>query len=135
MQIDQMDETLIKAVLETIPAEITVIDANDEVAGWNKHETRIFKRPWSCVGLNFRGCHPASSLSKVIQIVDGMKAGTRDRARFWIDVAVSPGEPKHKLLIEFYALRDPAGKYLGCLECMQDVEDIRRLEGEKRLLD
>ena len=39
------------------------------------------------------------------------------------------------ILIEFNALRNPAGKYLGCLEHTQDVEHIRRLEGQNRLLD
>lgn len=42
---------------------------------------------------------------------------------------------KHKLLIEFFALRDDAGSYIGCMECMCDVGDIMRLEGEKRLFD
>ena len=42
---------------------------------------------------------------------------------------------KHKILIEFFALRDASKKYLGCLEVVQDVEDIRHLEGEKRLMD
>lgn len=28
---DRLDEKLVRAVMETIPAEITVIDANDEV--------------------------------------------------------------------------------------------------------
>ncbi len=32
------------------------------------------------------------------------------------------GGKKHKILIEFYALRDDGGKYLGCMECTQDVE-------------
>jgi uncharacterized protein len=71
----------------------------------------------------------------VEQIVSEMRQGQRDVARFWIDLAI-PDEPaKHKILIEFYALRDPSGKYLGCMECTQDVEHIRRLEGQKRLLD
>jgi len=39
------------------------------------------------------------------------------------------------VLIEFFALRGEGGQYLGCMEVVQDVEDIRRLEGEKRLLD
>jgi len=32
-------------------------------------------------------------------------------------------------------LRDPEGKYLGCMECDQDVEHIRQLQGQKRLLE
>jgi DUF438 domain-containing protein len=130
--IDRMSEPVVRAVLETMPAEITVIDANDEVVGWNRHDTRLFKRPMGSLGLNFRQCHPEKSLAKVEAIVSEMKAGTRQRAQFWIDLPV--GGAKHKVLIEFYALRDPEGVYLGCLEFTQDVEDIRHLEGERRLL-
>ena len=105
-----------------------------EVIGWNKHERRLFHRPISSMGVNFRQCHPQESLHKVEAIVGEMKEGKRDRARFWIDLPVGPQKETHKILIEFYALRDPEGKYLGCLECTQDVEEIRRLEGQQRLL-
>lgn len=133
--IDQMGEPVIKAIFETLPVEITIIDANDEVIGWNKNETRLFKRPLSSMGLNFRHCHPESSLPKVIQIVDEMRAGKRDQVQFWIDMKAGPGGETHKIFIEFFALRDDNGNYLGCMECVQDVEAIRHLEGEKRLLD
>jgi len=135
MLFDRMDETLVKAMIETVPVEITVIDANDEVVGWNQHETRLFRRPMSAMGLNFRQCHPEHSLPKVESIVAQMKAGERDKARFWIDLQVGEDPVKHKILIEFHALRDAAGNYLGCMECTQDVSGIRALEGEKRLLD
>jgi PAS domain S-box-containing protein len=130
---DRMDESQVKAALDTIPVEITVIDANDEVVAWNKHDTRLFHRPMTSMGLNFRKCHPAQSLAKVEQIVAEMKAGTRQKARFWIQAKA--GEERHMVLIEFFALRSEGGQYLGCMEVVQDVEEIRRLEGEKRLLD
>jgi PAS domain S-box-containing protein len=132
--IDQMNEALVKAIFETVPVEITVIDEHDEVVGWNKIEKRLFKRPLTAMGVNFRECHPKESLWKVEQIVGEMKTGKRDSARFWIDMSMAPGV-KHKVLIEFHALRDGNGKYLGCMECTQDVEALRMLEGEKRLLD
>ena len=136
MLYDRMDAAMVKAMIETLPLEVTVIDANDEVVGWNRHERRIFKRPMSAMGLNFRQCHPESSLPTVIGIVEDMRAGRRDQARFWIDLDVAgDGSPKHKILIEFFALRDDAGRYLGCMECTQDVEAFRGLSGQKRLLD
>ena len=122
-------------MFETVPVEITIIDANDEVVGWNKHETRIFKRPITSMGLNFRDCHPAESLPRVIRIVDDMKAGKRDTVRFWLDFEVEACEKKHKVLIEFFALRDSNGKYLGCMECAQDIEEIKKIEGQRRLQD
>ncbi len=133
--IDRMSEDVVRAMLETIPIETTVIDANDEVIGWNKHETRLFHRPMTSMGLNFRECHPEASLPIVEKIVDEMRRGLRDKVRFWIDLAVKPGEPKHKILIEFFALRDLRGRYLGCMECTQDVHEIMQLTGQKRLMD
>ena len=132
--IDQMNEAVVKAIFETVPVEITVIDEHDEVVGWNKHENRLFKRPLTAMGVNFRECHPKESLWKVEQIVDEMKAGKRDSARFWIDMNLKTGG-KHKILIEFFALHDENGKYLGCMECTRDVEDLLHIEGEKRLID
>jgi PAS domain S-box-containing protein len=133
--IDMMNEKVVRAIIEHIPVEITVIDANDEVIGWNKNEQRLFKRPHTSMGMNFRECHPKSSLDKVEKIVADMKAGIRDKVRFWIDMPVKEGEKPHKILIEFFALRDPEGKYLGCLECVQDIEEFKHIEGQKRLLD
>jgi hypothetical protein len=134
MLFDKISDEMMKSIIERIPAEITVIDANDEVVGWNKHETRLFKRPMETMGMNFRECHPQKSLAMAEKIVAEMKAGAREKARFWIDLEVEKGGPRHKILIEFYALRDDNKKYIGCLEFTQDVEEIRRLEGQKRLL-
>ncbi len=133
--IERMSEAIVRAMFETVPMEITIIDAKDEVVGWNRHETRIFKRPMTSMGLNFRECHPEESLPRVVRIVEEMRDGTRDTARFWLDLSLQPGAPKHKILIEFFALRGERGEYLGCMECTQDIEEIRGLEGQKRLLD
>ena len=80
--IDQMSELIIKSIFETIPVEITVIDSNDEVIGWNKPDRRLFKRADGSMGLNFRECHPKESLEKVEKIVGDMKAGKLDKVRF-----------------------------------------------------
>jgi hypothetical protein len=134
--IDGMNEEMVKALYETLPVELTVIDANDEVVGWNRHNNRLFHRPTAAMNMNFRQCHPEKSLALVEKIVGEMKAGKRETARFWIDMTVNKEtKEKHKVLIEFFALRDPQGKYLGCMECTQDVEHIRHLEGERRLID
>jgi DUF438 domain-containing protein len=133
--IEQMSQEMVQAIWETLPMELTVIDANDEVAGWNKHDTRLFVRPLNSMGMNFRQCHPQKSLAMVEQIVAEMRAGARDKAVFWIDLPVGEGGALHKVYIEFYALRDVKGTYLGCMECTRDVDEIQKLEGSKRLLD
>ncbi|OGV40968.1 MAG: hypothetical protein A2X48_11395 [Lentisphaerae bacterium GWF2_49_21] len=133
--IDRMNENVIKAIIETMPVEITVIDENDEVIGWNKHEERLFKRPMTSMGLNFRQCHPQETLDRVERIVNEMKSGKREKATFWIDLPLGPNKELHKILIEFFALRDDSGKYIGCMEFTRDVQEIRDLQGQKRLLD
>lgn len=130
---DNLTPQLIKSILETIPGEITIINEKDEVVAWNKHTSRIFTRPIVAMGRNFRECHPEKSIHLVEKIVNEMKEGKRNKARFWIDMKIDG--TKHKILIEFYALRDVNGKYIGCMEWDLDIEDIRKLDGEKRLLD
>lgn len=126
---------MIDAVLETIPVEFSLIDKNDNVLGWNKHETRIFKRPKGVVGRNVRNCHPRKSLDKVEKILNEMKEGKRDKATFWIDLTRDERGEKRKILIQYFAVRDKKGNYLGCLEASQDITDIQKITGEKRLLD
>ena len=133
--LERMNAEMVSALFESMPQEITVINRDDEVVGWNKHATRLFPRPMASMGVNIRHCHPEHSLDKVLAIVNEMRAGTRDQARFWIDLPVGPERAKHKVLIEFCALRGRDGSYLGCMECTQDVEEIHGLQGEKRLLD
>ena len=132
--IGSLGEKHLQAFLETIPVEISVLDQDDKVLAWNKHETRVFKRPESVVGRDVRNCHPEKSLSKVEQILKEMKQGKREKARFWIDLKLDDGE-LHKIMIEYYALRDDDGSYLGCLEASQDITEIQSLKGQKRLLD
>ncbi len=133
--IGKLPDDVLNALLETIPIEFSVVDENDRVLGWNKNETRIFRRPPGIVGRDVRNCHPKKSLDKVEQILKEMKEGKRDKASFWIDLLIGENKEKHKVLIQYFNLRNKDGKYLGCLEATQDISDIQKISGEKRLLD
>jgi len=133
--IGKLSENVLEAVLETIPMEFSIVDANDKVLAWNKHKTRIFKRVISVLGRDVTNCHPEKSLDKVKKILQEMKEGKRKKARFWIDLPIGPNNEKQKVLIEYYALKDTYGKYLGCLEVSRNITDIQLISGEKRLLD
>ena len=133
--IGKLPENVLDAVLETVPLEFSVIDENEKVLAWNKHETRIFKRPAGVVGRDVRNCHPKKSLAKVEQILNEMRSGKRDKAAFWIDLPIGEGGEKHKVMIQYLALRDKKGKYLGCLEASMDIFGIQKIKGEKRLID
>lgn len=106
--IGKLSEEVLQAALETIPVEFSIIDREDKVLAWNRHDTRIFKRPAGVVGRNVRNCHPQHSLYKVEKILSEMKTGARDKARFWIDLKMEDKPEVQKVLIEYYALRDDA---------------------------
>ncbi|MHA1694378.1 MAG: PAS domain-containing protein [Candidatus Helarchaeota archaeon] len=133
--IGKIPEDMLEIVLETIPIEFSIVDKDDKVFAWNKHETRLFKRPLSVIGKDVHNCHPKKSVHKVEQILREMKEGKRDKARFWIELSLDPSQKKQKVLIEYYALRDSNGNYVGCLEATQNITEIQGLKGEKRLLD
>jgi DUF438 domain-containing protein len=133
----QLNPETLEALLETLPLEWSLIGSDDKVLAWNKHDTRIFKRPEAAIGRNVRDCHPKHSLYKVEQILYEMKQGKRDKAEFYIDMALDKNKPeaKEKVLIQYFAVRSSQGKYLGCLECSQKLNYLQSIKGEKRLLD
>ncbi len=120
----------IHAIFETLPVEVTFVDADDTVAYFNRlDKDKVFVRTRSVIGRKVHKCHPAHSVDKVLRIVEGFKAGTLDRAEFWIDLE---GE---KVLIRYFPVRDDDGTYLGVLEVTQEIGWIQRIEGQKVLLD
>jgi PAS domain S-box-containing protein len=133
--IGSLPQKTLEALLETLPVEFSVVDAQDKVLAWNRHGSRLFKRPESVVGRDVRDCHPRRSLDKVEAILAEMKRGQREIAEFWIDMKLPGGEEPEKVLIQYFALRDEAGAYLGCLECSQRIGRLQSLRGEKRLLE
>jgi uncharacterized protein len=117
------------SLLNTLPVEITFIDENDTVRYFNKPAKIIFVRTKAIIGRKVQNCHPAKSLDTVTKIVESFKNNKKSTAEFWIHLA------DRLIYIRFFAVRDPTGKYLGAMEVVQDVTDIRKLEGERRLLN
>jgi len=127
--IENLSKEQLEGILEAIPVEISYVDDNDLVKLWNKHETRIFKRPVSVIGKSVQNCHPKQSVDKVNQILSDFKSGRRDSEEFWINLG------GRKVYIRYFAVRDKAGRYLGTLEATQDITAIKKIGGEKRLLE
>ena len=124
----EINKEILGAVLNTLPVEITFVDKDDTVRYFNKNSDRVFPRPPAVLGRKVQDCHPKKSLHKVNQILDDFKNNRGDSAEFWIDL------DNRKIYIRYFAVRDKNRNYLGCLEATQDITEIQKIKGEKRLL-
>ncbi len=117
-----------ETILNTLPVDVTFVDDEDTVRYFSQSRERIFPRTKAVIGRKVQQCHPQKSIHVVNQILDDFRNSLRDVAEFWIRI-------KERLVyIRYFAVRDKDGKYLGCLEVTQDITDIKKIEGEKRLL-
>ncbi len=118
----------LEAVLSNIPFDITFVDEDDTVRFFSHGRERIFARSKAILGRKVQYCHPPKSVDTVERILTDFKAGDQSRAAFWIQMGGK------FISIEYFALRDPGGAYLGTLEVSQDLTAKRALEGDRRLL-
>ena len=125
----QLTPDQVNLMLTHLPIDISFVNENDEVAYYSASPDRIFPRSPGVIGRKVHNCHPPKSVAMVERILSEFKAGTKSSADFWIQMKGT------FLLIRYFAVRDAEGKYRGCLEVSQDVTGIRKLEGQKRLLD
>ncbi|WP_372946787.1 DUF438 domain-containing protein [Mariniphaga sp.] len=116
------------AILNTVPVDMTFVDRNDKVKYFTQGTERIFQRNRAILNRDVRHCHPPASAHIVDKILEDFKSGKQDRAPFWINLG---GKFIH---IEYFALRNEKGEYLGTLEVSQNLTEYRALEGEQRIL-
>jgi len=119
----------VEAILDSLPVDISFVDKEDRVKYFNKAEERIFVRTKAVIGRKVQLCHPQKSVHVVNNILEAFKTGKKDVAVFWIQIG------DRLIHIKYFAVRDRNGKYLGTMEVTQDITGIKKIEGEKRLLD
>ena len=129
LEVGALTPEQINLVFSHLPVDITYVDEKDEVAFFSLGPERIFDRPRAAIGRKVQFCHPPSSMHVVEQILQDFKSGRRDVAEFWIRM-------KDMLVhIRYFAVRDSAGKYRGVLEVSQNIAEIQKITGEKRIYD
>lgn len=120
---------MLETIFSHLPIDMTFVDAKDRVQFFSESPERIFVRSRAIVGRSVQLCHPQNSVHVVEEILDDFRDGKRDSAEFWINLG---GKTIH---IRYFAVRNSEGEYLGCLEVSQDITEIMKITGEKRLLD
>ena len=115
-------------MLNTLPFDITFVDANDTVRYFSQGAERIFARTKAIIGREVSNCHPPSSVHVVETLVADLKSGKKDSEDFWIPMG------DKFILIRYFAVRGDDGSYLGTLEVTQNIAPIKTIEGQKRLM-
>ena len=118
-----------EAVFDSLPIDITFVDKEKKVRFFNRLGKRIFPRAKHVVGKKVEKCHPKKSLEKVMEVIKKLESGESECEEFWINTKGS------FVYIRYFAVRNRQGNYLGCLEVSQDITEIKKISGEKRLLD
>lgn len=115
-------------LLNTIPGDMTFVDKDNIVKYFSQGKERIFARTKAVIGRTVENCHPPASVHVVEKIVNDLKSGKKDSESFWIK------KGQKYILIQYFAVRDENGEFLGTLEFTQDIAPIQAITGEKRLL-
>ncbi|WP_029036890.1 DUF438 domain-containing protein [Salinimicrobium xinjiangense] len=119
----------VNLLLSTMPLDLTYVDENDKVIFYNRGEERVFPRSAGIIGREVKFCHPPKSVGTVLKILEEFRKGTKNEASFWINF-------KGRLIyIRYFAVRDKQKNYRGVIEMSQDITEIKKIEGEQRLLD
>lgn len=109
----------LSAMLNAIPLEISFVDADNINRYFNEGE-KVFKRPGMAIDREVFSCHPPKIEPIVRAIIDDFRNGVRDSVPVWME------KNGHTMLVNYMAVRDHKGKYLGTMEIVQDMENIRQ---------
>lgn len=118
----------LNAMLNTLPFDLTFVDAEGHVKYFTQGKERIFARPKTIIGRHVSMCHPPQSVHVVEDIIESFRSGAKDHEDFWIDLHGT------FVYIRYFAVRANDGGYLGVLEITQNIQPIKALVGEKRLV-
>lgn len=134
MQVGSMTLEQIVSVFTHLPVDVTFVDEANDVRFYSGGSHRVFERTPDIIGRNVMACHSPDSVQIVFKILEDFRAGTRDSAEFWIQTKPLD-EHSQFIHIRYFAVRDPQGKFLGTMEVTQNATELRKLQGERRLLD
>lgn len=117
-------------VFSHLPVDITFVDENNKVRFFSTPKERIFHRTNAIIDRKVQNCHPKESVHVVEKIVNAFRNGTKDRADFWISM-----RDGKRILIQYFAVRNEKNEYKGVIEVTQEISEIQKLEGDRRILD
>ena len=115
-------------ILNKLPLEITFVDKDHIVKYYdNGPEEKLLARTPSAIGRDMLNCHPPRVHETVKQLVHDLETGVKDSQQAWYkrDDGVF-------VFIDYIAIRDEEGSFLGILETVQDISKFTKLDSDNR---
>jgi uncharacterized protein len=130
-------------VIRHIPLNVTVCDEEGKIVYWHGDLGRLLQASGvdvafmpgvdgvleDCdpryIGRHYSECHPESARVVIAHIEKAFREGTRQEAVY------RRLEAGRLILVRYCPLRDAEGTYRGMMETMEDITDVREMEGEK----
>ena len=111
----------VQQIFSTIPFELDLIDSTDHFVWYSDKPNREHVRNVASLGETVQECHPPLAVPTVMKIINSFRNGEKDVVTrpLWMN--------GHRSLIQYYALRDVNGHYLGTIEFTGNVEYILNL--------
>ncbi len=111
----------VQQIFSTIPFEIDLVDSSDRFAWYSDKPNREHVRSVASLNEPITECHPPKAVPIVTKIINSFRDGEKDIVTrpLWMN--------GHRSLIQYYALRDIDGHYLGTIEFTGSVEYILNL--------
>lgn len=119
----------IELILSHLPLDITFVGRDNLVKFFSASKDRIFHRTKTIIGRKVENCHPPASVHIVEQLAADLQSGKKDKESFWLRLG------DKFVYIQYIAIRDASGEFLGVLEATQDIKPLQAITGEKRIMD
>jgi|GEM_PF-1377460 len=114
-----LDKVLLEAMLDALPADITLVDELDTVRYYNQPDSRVFSRQPEILGRKVQDCHSVKTIPKVNRIISDFRQKKRREVTFWIIYH------RNSVRIKYLPLYDKTGIYKGCIEFTQKMPCFR----------
>ncbi len=62
--IENIPPESLKAIFDSLPVDVTFVDAQDTVRYFNRESNRMFPRPPAAIGRKVQDCHPKKAFTK-----------------------------------------------------------------------
>lgn len=115
-------------ILDILPLELSFVDKDHIVKYYDNGEgEKLLPRTPSAIGRNLMNCHPPKVHDTVSRLVADLESGKKDSQAAWYQ-----RKDGVFVYINYIAVRNDAGEFMGILETVQDITELNKIEGTNR---